>query len=176
MLLTCVFSELWLADTLAPQPDTLALAPQDELEDFAMLMPLVDAVFWKEEIIDCSVDCRTDASKLSDEPNLQLLKQERTMNLRSLFLCERPEGCACQAKNVDVPSCSRDRVAMLIASSPEPEYGYEIHATSSRSHALRVFRLLPGRTSCCGHLTFFGKFMTITFNNLRAIDEVQGRL
>lgn len=58
------------AETL-PKQDTLALVPQDVLEDNATLIPPFSAVLVYVDAIELSVECRTDASKLADAPALQ---------------------------------------------------------------------------------------------------------
>lgn len=59
-----------LPPTAPPKPDTLALTPQDVLEARATLIPPFSVVEVNAVAIDCSVDCRTEASKLAEAPAL----------------------------------------------------------------------------------------------------------
>ena len=58
------------AEAAPAKPDTLALTPHDVLEAFAMLIPPFSVVLVKLEAMDCSVECRTEASKLAEAPAL----------------------------------------------------------------------------------------------------------
>lgn len=53
-----------------PKPDTLALTPHEVLDAWAILMPPFSVVLVKVEAMDCSVECKTEASKLAEAPAL----------------------------------------------------------------------------------------------------------